>query len=378
MRLIKLTRAEHTRKHILIAVLLPLIFLAACHASTAIMGTPIREFKAQTALAAPTRRAQRLAQREDLATLSNIKSNSVFKGSDGLAEYRIGPLDVLEIRAHSGSEVITTPITVDNRGRISYSFIDDLDVAGYTPSELDQRLTLELSQYIAQPRIDILVKDCLSKKALIMGELASIRSGALSGARATGEIFLKGKTTLMDLIAQAGGYTVNADIKNVRFMTRGKTYYINLYDIIEKGAEDQNPVIDDGDVIDIPELPEYGERIYVLGEVKNQGIYPLKNARDLLAAISMAGSFTQIAKEENTLIVRAYESGQTPQILMADLKSLLRKADLTQNIALEDGDLIYVPRMVIGDINEWIANTIPMLDFLLYRQPLENSYGTGR
>jgi protein involved in polysaccharide export with SLBB domain len=178
----------------------------------------------------------------------------------------------------------------------------------------------------------------------------------------------------MDLIGLAGGYTVDADVKNVKIMKRGKAYRINLYDIIEKGDEGLNVIIDDGDVLDVPELPEYGERVYVMGEVNGQGVYSLKDARDLLAAVALAGSFTSLAKEENTLIVRAYEPGKSPLVMMADLKALLRKADISQNIPLEDGDLVYVPRMRIGDINEWIANTKPLLDMLLYPAEFEEEY----
>ncbi len=124
-------------------------------------------------------------------------------------------------------------------------------------------------------------------------------------------------------------------------------------------------------------MPTFGERVYVLGEVKSQGIYSLKDARDLLGAISLAGSITPLAKEENTLIVRGYgtlENG--PLVMMSDVKAMLREADLAQNIELQDGDLVYVPRMLIGDINEWISNTTPMLDFLLYPQRLTNDYFT--
>jgi protein involved in polysaccharide export with SLBB domain len=154
----------------------------------------------------------------------------------------------------------------------------------------------------------------------------------------------------------------------------GKTYVINLYDIIEKGDEILNVIIDDGDVVDIPELPEYGERVYVMGEVAYQGIYPLEDAQDLLAAISLAGNSTRLAKEENTLIVRAHEPGEEPLVMMADLDALLKRADLSQNIRLEDGDLVYVPRMLIADVNDWIANMLPLLDILLYPAEFEYHY----
>jgi len=37
------------------------------------------------------------------------------------------------------------------------------------------------------------------------------------------------------LIALGGGYTLDGDIKNVKLVRKGKSYLINLYDIIEKG-----------------------------------------------------------------------------------------------------------------------------------------------
>ena len=151
----------------------------------------------------------------------------------------------------------------------------------------------------------------------------------------------------------------------------------NLYDIIQRGDESQNVIIDDGDIVEISELPEIDERIYVLGEVASQGIYALKNARDLLGAIALAGSITKLAVEENTLIVRGYESGKKPLVMMADLKAILRKGDISQNISLEDGDLIYVPRMRIGDINDWIENTVPLLEVLLYPGRFRDTYITN-
>jgi len=348
------------------------VLVQSC-ASTAVKGTPVKDLGPITA-GVRFKKIPEKAKIEELAMMSKVKGNKVFQEIDGIAEYLVGPLDVLEISSHVGSEVSTTNVSVDNRGRISYSFIDDLDVTGLTPSRLDELLTNKLSSYIKNPRVDVLVKEFKSKRALVMGELASIRGNRYLTKAASGKIYLPGKTTLMDLVALAGGYTVDADIKNVKLIRQGKTYVINLYNIIEKGDDSLNVIIDDGDVIDIPELPQFGERVYVMGEVNVQGIYPLKDALDLLGAVSLAGSFTPLAKEENTLIVRAREPGTKPLVMMADLKALLRQADVSQNVALQNGDLVYVPRMVIGDINQWINNAKPLLDLLLYPADFESRY----
>jgi len=303
----------------------------------------------------PTKR-----KREVIAEMSQVKENAVFKDVAGIPEYRIGPRDVLTIESRVGEKVETAEVPVNSRGKISYSFLDDIHVEGLTPSELDALLTEKLSAYVRNPRIDVRVKEFQSKSALITGEFVSLRSRDIGQAR-SGRIFLQGKTNLMDIIALAGGYTVNADIKNLRLIRQGRKYPINLYNIIERGDQSQNVIIDAGDIVDIPESP-IGERVYVLGAVQSQGVYQLRNAKDLLSAISLAGSFTKDAKEEQTLIVRGYDApGAKPLVMMADLDALLKKADVAQNIPLQDGDLVYVPRMLIADINDWISQAEPML-----------------
>jgi polysaccharide export outer membrane protein len=328
------------------------------------MGTPVKEL----AFAEDERVVTEVAIRtdmEELTRLSRVKENEVFKEVAGFPEYRIGPLDVLEIHSYLGDKVSTSSVTVNGRGTISYSFIDDLKASGLTPSELDRELTERLSSYIRNPRIDVLVKEFNSKSAMVLGEFASLRTKNNTEA-GSGRILLKGRTTLLDLVAEARGYTIDADIKKTKVIRGGRAYLINLFDIIEKGDLNQNIIIDDGDTVDIPELPKFGERVYVLGEVVKQGIYPLKDAEDLLAAISLAGSYTRYAKEENTLVMRGYGPDKDPLVMMSDLKALLREADLQQNIRLQNGDLVYVPRMKIGDMNDWVENMRPILNIMLW------------
>jgi len=360
--------------HSVMALLL-LALLPSCYSSTAVKGIPVENL----VMANDARVVKKTVSQEDnslVALMSQVRSNKTFIETSESSEYRIGPLDVLEITSHVGDKVETATISVNTLGRISYSFVDDLDVSGMTPSQMDEALTQKLSAFIKKPRIDILVKECKSKSATVLGELASLRSST-TGTAQSGRIFLKGKTTLMDLISLAGGYTVNADIKNLKLVREGKTYIINVYDILEKGDESKNVIIDDGDVMNIQELPTVRDRIFVMGEVNSQGIYSLKDAVDLIGAISIAGNVTSLAKEENTLIVRGYSSPENaPLVMMANVKTLLRNADVKQNITLQDGDVVYVPRMAIGDVNEWITNSTPLLNFLFYPKTFQDNYFT--
>jgi protein involved in polysaccharide export with SLBB domain len=358
-------------------IFLSAFLLQACYISTAVKGVPVKEL----VMAEDQRVVKTATTREDdeaIALMSQSRGNKTFIEISGIPEYLIGPSDVLEINSRIGAQVTSTTVTVNSRGKISYSFIDDLEVNGMAPSQLDEVITDRMSAFIKNPRIDVLVKEFNSKSVTVLGEVASLRTFTAGGYAGSGRIFLKGKTTLMDLIAKAGGYTVDADIKDVTLIREGKKYAVNLYDILEKGDNSRNAILDDGDVVDVPKLPAFGERVLVLGEVKSQGIYSLKDARDLIGAISLAGSTTPLAKEENTLIVRGYGKRENgPLVMMSDVKAMLRKADMAQNITLQDGDLVYVPRMLIGDINEWISHMTPMLDFLLYPQRITGEYYFG-
>jgi polysaccharide export outer membrane protein len=311
---------------------------------------------------------------EELRRLSRVKENAVFTEKRGYPEYKVGPLDVLGITARAGSEYKTDTVMIRSDGTISYSFVDDLPVEGLTVREVDERLTERMSRFIRKPRIDIVVKEFNSKSALVMGEIGSLRYAQYQVA--SGRFFLKSKTTLLDVLVMAGGYTKDADIKRVKLIRGEKIWCINLYDLIYRGETEQNVIVNDGDVVDVPELPEYGERVYVLGEVSRQGVYSLKDVPDLLAALSFAGSYTRTAIEENTMIIRGYQPGKKPVVLTADVSAILKRGDIGQNIPLVDGDVVYVPRSSIGDINEFIVNTVPLLDYLLYPGRYRDAYGS--
>jgi polysaccharide biosynthesis/export protein len=94
------------------------------------------------------------------------------------------------------------------------------------------------------------------------------------------------------------------------------------------------------------------QKIYIVGEVRNPGTYPLTGDMNLIEAIARAGSTLPSASGE-ALIVRARTgnasnapltpNGENAETTTVDLKELQSGA-LSQNVALRDGDTIFVPR----------------------------------
>jgi len=364
-----------TRACLTWAVLVALATLCGgCGVTFAAKGTPVGEVpELKVDQAAFVTRGE--IERETLEGMSNVKENHVFKLVDGLPEYRVGALDILAITSRLGEELKVTDVVVNNRGLISFSFVDDLMVAGLTAREIDDLLTESLKNYLRHPRIDVLVKEHRSKKASLLGEVASLRQDTTGVALPSGKVTLTGRTTLVELISKASGYTQSADLRNVRLIREGRSYDINVFDIIEQGQHWLNVVVDDGDIVDIPELPEGGRKVYVMGEVNKQGVYDVRVADTVLAALAAAGMTKSLAYEQSTLIVRADPAGGKPLIMSANVENLLEQGDLSQNIALREGDLVYVPREVIGDINEWIATHTPLIDFVLaYPRRTQGAY----
>ena len=94
-----------------------------------------------------------------------------------------------------------------------------------------------------------------------------------------------------------------------------------------------------------------------MGEVKNPGIYTMKEGLSLIEAIGMAGSETDKAILRKTMVIRNKGLGKDPDIYIVDVEKILKKGKLKYNLKLNPGDIVYVPKSVKPD---W-GRILPML-----------------
>lgn len=373
------------------------MILSLCACVIEAGGIPVKTYRPPAADTALYEKQQKEMLAE-ISVMSQVKKNSVFTERRGIPEYIIGPGDVLTLNywmpyssystAPRGMETAegftlnTFSVTVRPDGKISYSFGDDIPVGGHTAAEVREILLRGVRDYIKNPRLEVNVKEYKSKSILLFGQINNLQTG-VSGP---GKYPLTGRTTALDLIVSAGGPitgrssgagsssgivrmdllgAANGDMRNVELVRNGKKFTLNLYTAMFRGDMSQNVILENGDVITVPEEATYAQRVYVFGQVMSPGIFRLRDANDILTAISITGGTTPVAIKEDIKIIREYKERQgKPLILSVNLNEILYRGDLAQNVALQDGDLIYVPRMVIGDINEFIANISPLLNFI--------------
>jgi protein involved in polysaccharide export with SLBB domain len=287
--------------------------------------------------------------------------NDVYKTVEGIEEYKIDPGDTLEITFWEGTVSKKEEIMVHSNGKISFGFIEDLYVKGLAISELDQKLTRYLKEYVKNPRLDVVVKKYNSKFVQVVGAIQS--QGVGTGP---GKYRLRGKATVLEMISQAGGPSKDANLNDVRLRRKnGQMVSLNLFKTINQGDLSQDLVVNDGDLLFIPTMAEQGNRVYVFGEVEKPGAYTFSGTNfRLFDAISEAGGATIFASTESTRVVRGDPT--RPEFINANLKSLIEEGDQSQNMVLASGDLVYVPRSGWGDINVVSKRVRPLMEMILW------------
>ena len=159
-------------------------------------------------------------------------------------DYRIGVGDVLGIQVWKETD-LSRSVPVRPDGKISFPLIDDLQAAGLTPLELKNVLTEKLKQYLSGPRVTVLVEEVNSYKVYVMGEVVI-----------QGSLVLKSKTTLLQAISLAGGFSPYAKRDQIIVLRKNgkRDERIKLsYDRIVAGkSPEQNLVLEPGDTVVVP------------------------------------------------------------------------------------------------------------------------------
>lgn len=165
-------------------------------------------------------------------------------------EYVIGPLDELTIFVWRNPE-LGAKVQVRPDGRITTPLITDMPAVGKTPSMLAEDIKLQLSQYIQDPLVSVIVNKfagTYSQQVRIVGATEKPAS-----------IPYRANMTLLDAMIAVGGlseFAAGNRAKLVRFdkeSGRQKEYSVRLGDLLKKGESRANVMLMPGDVIIIPE-----------------------------------------------------------------------------------------------------------------------------
>ncbi|HER24496.1 MAG TPA: hypothetical protein ENO17_05575 [Candidatus Atribacteria bacterium] len=184
---------------------------------------------------------------------------------------------------------------------------------------------------------------------------------------------LEGKVDVLKAISACKGVTEKANLKNALITKlNNEIIPIDLEKLFLQNDLTQNFTLESGDSLFVPLSLE--NNIYVLGEVKSPGLYPIKEECTVVKALTLAGGYTANARLKSCVVIRRFprdEDGlkmQTitlkdvkvirekyEQVIEVNLVKILKDGELDQNIVLQPRDIVFLP---IKPLSEFDIGTI--------------------
>ena len=251
-------------------------------------------------------------------------------------EYRLGAGDVLEVIVF-GNDDLSRTTTVQTAGSISLPLLGEVPVAGLTVAEAKQKLTSLLARdFLVNPQVEMKIKEYQSQFVTVLGEVNS-----------PGRKGLRGRTRLIDVLVDSGGFTPRASgevsITRAEGTFDGGARVLRLrFGSASPSAIDQinlEQVLRNGDIVTA--LPKF--YVTVEGEIARPGRYVLDGDLTVTGAISTAGGLTRYGKNDVQVRRVDAQTGKTT-IIEVDLKDVRKgkKPDLP----LLPNDVVTVPRRI--------------------------------
>lgn len=267
---------------------------------------------------------------------SGVRPGSLWSPDHGEEVYRIGANDVLEISVWQSPDLNQT-VTVRFDGRISFPLIGELPVAGMTTSELSAEIGERLREFIRSPQVSVTVKEFQSRQVLVLGKVG--RPGIYP---------LRGPMKLLEILTAAGLNLPDIDPKAITVIrASGEVLRLDLEALLYRHDVRQNIDLRAGDNIFVPAKPEAtatgprAKEIMVLGEVNKPAAYSFPSDRTVTVKelLLSAGGLTANASLQGAKVIRS-DRIQEP----TDLNRLIFNADMSHNLSLYAGDVLYVPK----------------------------------
>ena len=156
-------------------------------------------------------------------------------------DYRIGPLDALDITVLQEPELSTKGTPVDAFGNVNLPLVGDVRAGGKTASELSKEVAARFGErYLRNPQVSVVVSKPVAQKVVIQGEVAQ-----------PGVYPIEGPTTLLGALALAKGETELAALNEVAvFRTVNGQRMGAMFDIISiRSGKAQDPEIKSNDLV---------------------------------------------------------------------------------------------------------------------------------
>lgn len=228
-------------------------------------------------------------------------------------KYLLGSGDVIKVSVYDHPDLLLEVQLADD-GSINFPLIGKVNLNGLTfqAAEASIARKLDAGGFVRAPQVNILISEYRSQRISVIGEV-----------NRPGRYPLDSKTSLIDMIANAGGISAMGGdtIVLIRDNTRQE---FNIPKLM--GSAEQSIALRTGDQLYIPRM----QQIYVYGEVLRPGAYRLEPKMTVMQALSLAGGFTPKASHRSIQIQRPAKDGT------------MEKVDVNLTDLVHPDDVIYI------------------------------------
>ncbi len=295
--------------------------------------------------------AANLASREDLALLEELV-NPV---------YQLGGGDVLKLDVFARPEVSGTH-TVGPDGIITVPLIGNVFVNELTRDDARTLIRQRLQEFFSQPSVTLAVDQYTSNQVTVLGRVE--RAGAQKFTH---------PPTLAEVLASAGAMPLldkQATLTRCAIMRgRDKLIWVDLKSLLN-GDPSYNMRMKKGDIVFIPDSSDTS--VYVLGAVPKPGSYRLTPRMTVLDALAQAGGPNEDAAAQQIAVYRA-GAQQMRVIAFSELMDVSRSA----NYALEDGDVVFIPKSNVAELGYLMRQLSPGISVLTFGLTVKNLTASG-
>ncbi len=213
---------------------------------------------------------------------------------------QLGPGDSVSVEVY-GQPDMTTTVYVGDNGAISIPLVGSVQVQGLSPVEAATRVekALKDGQFLVDPHVTITVTQSRSQRVSVLGEV-----------RTPGRYPIEPNTSVLDLLAEAGGVTDTSayTIYILRADASGREirYPIDLKGLSDRKDQLPTQTLKAGDSVFVPRADQF----YVYGEVTAPGMYRIEPGMTVIQAIARAGGITPRGSEHRVDIKRLGRDGQ--------------------------------------------------------------------
>ncbi len=212
----------------------------------------------------------------------------------------LGPGDSVTLHVF-GQPDMDTVLGVADDGTIRVPLAGSVPVGGLSAESAARRVEKAFKDggFFVDPHVTLTVTQSLSQRVSVLGEV-----------RTPGRYAVDARTTIVDLLAQAGGETEFASdtVYVLRTDAGGavKRYPVNMKGLADPGASAPTQILRAGDSVYVPRA----EQFFILGEVQKPSMYKLEPNLTVLQAISLAGGVTAKGSDRRVEIKRTGKDGQ--------------------------------------------------------------------